>query len=148
MTEASDTEPTRDANGRWVAGGVSPYPKGRPKGIIDKRQRLQKLFSDNGEALVQTAVDAALEGDMQAMGMALSRIAPPLKAQGERVEFDLDTELPLSRQANQVLMAVSEGKLDVDTGRALIACINSVAGIKAVEELEERIVILEAKEVK
>ncbi|AZQ69211.1 hypothetical protein EF888_19980 [Silicimonas algicola] len=123
----------------------SPNPKGRPRGIIDKRQRLQKIFSDKGEALVQTAVDAALAGDMQALSMSLARLAPPLKSTGERVEFDLDTELPLSGQANQILLAVSEGKLDVDTGRALIACINSVAGIRAVEELEERIIVLEAK---
>ncbi len=148
MTEASDTEPKRDENGRWLAGGPSPFPKGRPKGIIDKRQRLQKLFSDNGEALVQTAVDAALAGDMAAMGMALARLAPPLKSTGERVEFDLDTELPLAGQANQILTAVSEGKLDVDAGRALIAMIQTVAGIHAVEALHERVLTLEAKEVK
>lgn len=145
MTDASIPEPERDANGRWIAGGASPYPAGRPKGIIDKRQRLQKLFSDNGEALVQTAVDAALAGDMMAMGMALARVAPPLKATSERVEFQLDPELPLSAQANQILLAVSEGKLDADTGRTLIACIHSVAGIKAVEDLEQRIIQLEGK---
>ncbi|PWK54975.1 DUF5681 domain-containing protein [Silicimonas algicola] len=142
MTDASTDEAKP---GHWFPGMPSPNPKGRPRGIIDKRQRLQKIFSDKGEALVQTAVDAALAGDMQALSMSLARLAPPLKSTGERVEFDLDTELPLSGQANQILLAVSEGKLDVDTGRALIACINSVAGIRAVEELEERIIVLEAK---
>lgn len=144
MTDTSEDEPKP---GQWYPGMPSPNPSGRPRGIVDKRQKLQKLFRDNGEALVKVAVNAALEGDMQAMHMALARVAPPLKSQGERVEFDLDTELPLSGQANQILTAVSEGKLDVDTGRTLIACINSVAGIKAVEELEERIIVLEAKEV-
>ena len=145
MTDASVDEPKP---GQWYPGMPSPNPAGRPKGIIDKRQRLQKLFSDNCEALVQTAVDAALEGDMQAMGMALARIAPPLKATGERVEFDLDTELPLAGQANQILRAVSEGKLDVDAGRALLTMIQTVAGIQAFDELEERVLTLEAKEVK
>lgn len=148
MTDETEDQQPRGANGRWLAGGPSANPAGRPKGIIDKRQRLQKLFSDNGEALVQTAVDAALAGDMQALGMSLARLAPPLKSTGERVEFDLDTELPLAGQANQILIAVSEGKLDVDAGRALLTMIQTVAGIQAVEELHERVLTLEAKEVK
>lgn len=145
MTDTSEDEPKP---GQWYPGMPSPNPSGRPRGIVDKRQRLQKLFSDNGEALVQTAVDAALAGDMQALGMSLARLAPPLKSTGERVEFDLDTELPLAGQANQILTAVSEGKLDVDAGRALIAMIQTVAGIHAVEALHERVLTLEAKEVK
>lgn len=143
MTEASEaTAPTK-----WVPGMPSPNPKGRPKGIIDKRQKLQRVFTDNGEALAQTAVDAALAGDMQALNIALARVAPPIKAQTERVQFDLDGELPLSEQARQILVAVSEGKLDAETARTLIACIQSVAGIRAVEELEQRIITLEAKQI-
>ncbi|WP_339695757.1 DUF5681 domain-containing protein [Celeribacter baekdonensis] len=148
MTDETEDQQPRGANGRWLAGGPSANPAGRPKGIIDKRQRLQKLFSDNGEALVKVAVDAALEGDMQALGMSLARLAPPLKSTGERVEFDLDTELPLAGQANQILIAVSEGKLDVDAGRALLTMIQTVADIQTVESLHERVLTLEAKEVK
>lgn len=54
-------------------------------------------------------------------------------------------DMPLSVQANQILLAVSEGKLDADTGRTLIACIHSVAGIKAAESLEQRVTLLEAR---
>lgn len=147
MTDTSDTEPKRDANGRWLRGGPSPFPAGRPKGIVDKRQKLQKVFTDNGEALVEAAVVAALAGDMQALNMALARVVPPIKAQTERVQFDLDPELSLSEQARQILVAVSEGKLDADTARILIGCIQSVASIRAVEELEQRIITLEARAV-
>lgn len=147
MTDASKPAPMRDANGRWLAGGPSPFPKGRPKGIIDKRQKLQKVFAENSEELVRLVVSRALDGDMQAMREALARVSPPIKATGERVEFDLDPELPLSVQANQILLAVSEGKLDADTGRTLIAMIQSVAGIQAVEALHERVIALEAREV-
>lgn len=142
MNEASETSPAK-----WAPGMASPNPKGRPKGIVDKRQKLQKVFAENGEALVQTAVAAALAGDMQALSMALARVAPPIKAQTERVQFDLDGELPLSEQARQILVAVSEGKLDAETARTLIGCIQSVAGIRAVEDLESRIIQLEAKQV-
>ncbi len=141
----SETSEIATKPGQWVKGMKSPHPAGRPKGIIDKRMKLQKVFTDNGEGLVQTAVDAALAGDMQALSLALARVVPPIKAQTERVQFDLDPELPLSEQARQILQAVSEGKLDADTARILIGCIQSVAGIRAVEGLEQRVIQLEAK---
>ena len=84
---------------------------------------------------------------MVAANIALARIAPPLKAQTERVLFELSTDRPLSDQAAQILQAVSEGKLDADTGRTLITCIAQVADVRAVENLEERIITLEAKQV-
>jgi len=59
----------------------------------------------------------------------------------------LSDDAPMSEQARQILIAVSEGKLDADTARILIGCIQSVAGIRAVEDLESRIITLEAKQI-
>jgi hypothetical protein len=92
-------------------------------------------------------IDKALAGDMQAANIALARIAPPLRPQAERVQFTLSPDVPLSMQASQILLAVSEGKVDADTAKLLITCIQSGAGIRAVEDLESRLAILEAKEV-
>ena len=114
---------------------------------MDKRQKLQNTFADDAVAIARVVIDAALEGDMQAANIALARIAPPLRAQTERVQFELDPDVPLSEQAHQILLAVAEGKVDAETARTLIGCIQSVAGIKATEELEQRIIILEAKQV-
>lgn len=142
-------EPTAPAikrgNPNWTPGMTSPNPGGRPKGIIDRRQKLQNAFADDAVAIAKVVIGKALEGDMQAAGIALARLAAPLRAQAERVEFELDPHRPLSEQAAQILVAVSEGKLDADTGRTLIGCVQSVAGIRAVEELENRIILLEAK---
>lgn len=44
-----------------------------------------------------------------------------------------------------MLAAVSEGRVDPDTGKLLIDCIQSVAGIRAVDELEARLAALEDK---
>jgi hypothetical protein len=131
----------------WEKNGPSPNPKGRPPGILDRRQKLQKAFAEDAVAIAKVVIDKALEGDMQAAGIALARLAAPLRAQAERVEFELDPHRPLSEQANQILIAVSEGKLDAETGKTLIGCIQSVAGIRAVEDLEGRIIVLEAKAV-
>jgi hypothetical protein len=129
----------------WERNGPSPNPKGRPPGIVDKRQKLQKAFADDAPAIARVVIEKALTGDMQAANICLARVAPPLKQQAERVQFELDPDRPLAAQASQILVAVSEGKVDAETGRTLIGCISAVAGIKAVEELEGRIQMLEAK---
>ena len=98
-------------------------------------------------AIAKVVIGKALEGDMQAANIALARISPPIKAQADRVQFELSDDAPLSDQARQILVAVSECKLDADTARILIGCIQSVAGIRAVEDLEARIITLEAKTV-
>ena len=124
----------------------SPNPSGRPRGIQDRRQKLQAAFADDAPAVARVVIEAALNGDMMAANIALARVAPPLKAQAERVQFELSPDRSLSDQAAQILLAVSEGKLDAETARTLISCMAQVAGIRAVEDLETRIITLEAKE--
>lgn len=136
---------TETAPMRWTPGMPSPNPRGRPKGIVDRRQKLHIAFADEAVAIAKVVINAALEGDMQAAGIALARLAAPLKAQAERVQFQLDPNLPLADQAKQILAAVADGKVDPETGRTLIGCIHSVAGIRAVEELEGRLILLEAR---
>jgi hypothetical protein len=130
---------------RWAPGMKSPNPAGRPKGIVDRRQKLQAAFADDAPAIARVCVEAALAGDMTAANICLARVAPPLKAQSERVQFELSPDRPLSEQAHQILVGVSRGLLDAETAKTLIGCIQSVAGIKATEELESRIILLEAK---
>lgn len=150
MTETSQPEwmnGVEPASTKWTPGMKSPNPKGRPKGIVDKRQKLQAAFADEAADIARVVIDKALEGDMQAANIALARIAPPLRAAAERVQFELDHDRPLSEQALQILHAVAEGKVDPETGKTLIGCLHSVSGIKATEELEQRILILEARQV-
>lgn len=132
---------------RWVPGMKSPNPRGRPKGIVDRRQKLHSAFVDEAPAVARVVLDAALAGDMTAANICLARVSPPLKAQSERVQFDLSPDVPLSDQAHQILIGVSEGRLDAETAKTLIGCIQSVAGIRAVEELEQRLVVLEMRQV-
>lgn len=145
MSEIVQPEPPKP--GRWYKGMESPWPAGRPKGVLDKRTKVTQALADDAPAVARVVIDAALEGDMQAAGLVLSRVAPALKQQAERVTFELSPNRPLSQQAQEILLAVAEGKLDAETGKTLIGCIQSVAGIRAVEELEQRIILLEAKQV-
>lgn len=142
---AKNHVPEPIGNPSWSRGMKSPNPLGRPKGIVDKRQKLQAAFAEDAVAIAKVVIGLALEGDMQAANIALARIAPPLRAQAERVQFELHDDVPLSAQARQILQAVADARIDADTAKLLIGCLQSVAGIKAVEDLESRLSILEAK---
>jgi hypothetical protein len=124
----------------------SPNPRGRPRGIIDKRSRISKALSDDATEIVRVVIDKALEGDMQACGLVLARVSPTLKPQAERVAFDLDPTAPVAQQIESVLAAVASGTLAPDVGQVVIASLGRLADARVVAELEDRIATLEAKE--
>lgn len=151
MTDVSEPEwkkgyTPKPAPVKWERGMASPNPLGRPKGVPDKRTKVTRALMEDAPAVARVVIDSALNGDMQAAGLVLSRCAPVIKAQAERVQFELNSNAPLAEQALQIMQAVADGNVDPDTGRTLIGCLNSVAGIKAVADLEQRIITLEAKE--
>ncbi|MBT3071902.1 hypothetical protein KKP04_13620 [Rhodomicrobium sp. Az07] len=125
----------------------SPNPAGRPKGIIDKRQKVSQALVDDAPKVTRVVIDAALQGDIQAAGLVLSRVAPTLRAQCQRVEFDFDATAPAARQVEQVLQAIAEGKVAPDVGKQIIEAISALSSVRAVEELEHRIIELEARQI-
>nr|WP_154123932.1 DUF5681 domain-containing protein [Xylella fastidiosa] len=125
--------------------GVSGNPRGRPVGSRNKKNVIADELAKEGSAVARVVMDAALAGDMQAANMVLQRLSPPLRARAEKVTFELTPDAPLHQQANQVLASVAEGAIDPETGKLLIDCIQSVAGIRAVDELEARLIALEEK---
>ena len=114
---------------------------------MDKRTKVTQALLDDGEAIARVVRDAALEGDLQACSIVLSRIAPPMKAQSERVEFDFDPTGSTARQIESVLSAIASGDLPPDSGREVIAAIGTLSSARAVEDLEARIITLEARQV-
>ncbi|WP_294054910.1 DUF5681 domain-containing protein [Sphingomonas sp.] len=133
-------------NPSWRPGMPSPNPAGRPKGIVDRRMQVaQRLFED-AEGIVDAMVAKALEGDTGAAGLILSRVLPSLRAQSEKVQFEFDASAPISRQAEMILEAIASGALAPDVGKQILEAVNSLATIRAVEDIEARIVILEQKQ--
>ena len=77
-------------NGRNTAGQFSAGNSGRPKGSRNKaRIAIESLLQGQAEALTQTAVTKALEGDSVALRVCMERIAPVPKDQP--VSFSLPT---------------------------------------------------------
>ena len=112
----------------------SPNPSGRPKGIIDKRQRIQKALADDADALLAVIKAKALEGDMQAAGLLLSRTVPTLRAESdERVQFKFDATQPLAEQLQAITQAVADGEISLEQGKQFADLAARLAEVRARE---------------
>lgn len=121
----------------------SPNKNGRPRSIVDKRTRVTQALMDDAPKVARVVIDAALAGDVQAAGLVLSRVAPALRAQTERVEFDFDASASVTEQAEAVLQAIADGKVAPDVGKQILDGISTLYGIKQIAELEARLQALE-----
>lgn len=121
----------------------SPNKNGRPRSIVDKRTRVTQALMDDAPKVARVVIDAALAGDVQAAGLVLSRGAPALRAQTERVEFDFDASASVTEQAEAVLQAIADGKVAPDVGKQILDGISTLYGIKQIAELEARLQALE-----
>jgi hypothetical protein len=127
--------------------GQSGNPKGRPVGAKSRKTVIADEFAKEGSAVAQVVLAAAKGGCMTACNLVLARLTPPLRARAERVTFELNADAPLTQQAQQVLSAVAAGDIDPETGKLLIDAISAFAGLKATDDLENRLAALEGRQV-
>jgi len=99
-------------NGKNTAGQFTTGNAGRPRGSRNKATiAIESLLQGQGEALTQTAINKALEGDSIALRLCMERIAPAPKDQP--ISFRLPSikgALDASKAAGSVLSAVSNGE--------------------------------------
>ena len=134
-------------NGRNTAGHFSAGNSGRPRGSRNKATlAIEGLLESQAEALTQTAVTKALEGDSMALRLCMERIAPAPKDQA--VSFSLPNMknvLDASEAAGSVLTAVSEGKLTPIEATRVMSLRDSYRRTLELTAIEERLLALEAK---
>ena len=96
-------------NGRNTAGQFTSGNSGRPKCARNKKTlAIESLLEGQAEALTQTAISKALEGDGLALRLCMERIAPAPK--DKVVSFPLPEvkdAMDASHAASSVLTAVS-----------------------------------------
>ena len=136
-----DSAVNKDNRGRFLPG-TSGNPRGRKAGVPNKRSPLEARIAEHGEAIMDKVIEAALDGDLQAAGIALQRISPSLKARAPTVTFELDCDATYSDQASAVLLAVARGEVDPETGRMLIDCISAAAGLRRFDDFAEQLELL------
>ena len=100
-------------NGRNTAGKFTSGNSGRPKGVRNKKTlAIESLLEGQAEALTQTAISKALEGDGLSLRLCMERIAPAPKDKSESFPLpEIKNAMDASQAASSVLTAVSEGKL-------------------------------------
>jgi hypothetical protein len=132
------------SDGRFKPG-QSGNPAGKAPGTKNKKTLLAEELEQAASGVQAVVIAKALEGDIQAAGLVLTRVHPPLRSRAERVQFDLNPDMPLAAQAQQVLVAVAEGEIDPETGQLIVNLISSFAGIKATDEFAARLEALEKR---
>ena len=131
-----------------------PWPPGRT-GVIARH-----LYARSYSPIPEVAITAALgllagvcgrayraHTDTGAASLILSRVLPALRNQTEKVQFPFDPGAPIPQQIEAVLAAVAAGAVAPDVGQVIIQSVKALADVRAVEELEARIITLEAKSI-
>ena len=133
-------------NGRNTAGQFTEGNSGRPKGSRNKATiAIESLLQGQAEALTQTAVAKALEGDSVALRLCMERVAPAPKDQP--ISFSLPkmkNALDASEAAGSVLKAVSNGELTPIEATRVMGLIDSFRRSLELTDIEERLQALEA----
>ena len=133
-------------NGRNTAGKFTSGNAGRPKGTRNKKTlAIESLLEGQAEALTQTAISKALEGDGLALRLCMERIAPAPK--DKSVSFplpDMNDAMDASQAASSVLTAVSEGELTPIEATRVMGLIDSYRRTLELTEIEERMRALES----
>ena len=136
---------THEKRGRNTAGQFSAGNSGRPRGSRNKATiAIESLLQGQAEALTQTAVTKALEGNSVALRLCMDRIAPALKDQA--VSFSLpnmNNALDASEAAGSVLTAFSEGDLTPIEATRVMSLIDSYRRTLELTEIEQRLQALE-----
>lgn len=127
---------------KWQPG-ESGNPNGRPK---DKTPAtlLRKSIANDIPEIVNTLIEQAKKGDIQAAKILLDRICPPLKPQSMNIR--LTTKESLTSQSEEIVKATLEGDVSPDIAAMLVGMLANQAKIKEIDELTKRIEILEGKE--
>ena len=132
-------------NGRNTDGKFSDGNAGRPKGSRNKATiAIESLLEGQAEALTQTAISKALDGDSIALRLCMDRIAPPMK--DKPVSFPLPRmrdAMDASEAAGSVLRAVSDGELTPIEATRVMGLIENFRRTLELTDIENRMKALE-----
>jgi hypothetical protein len=125
------------------AKGHSGNPRGRPRGIPDKRTALRELLAPHAEELVQKLIGSALNGDMAALKLCIEKLLPTPKATDEPVRLG-NLGATAADQARTIISAAAEGRLSPNQAATFVSAIAAQARIIEIDELERRVAALES----
>ncbi|UWR10950.1 DUF5681 domain-containing protein [Sulfitobacter mediterraneus] len=131
----------RNPDGTFAAGNP-----GKPKGSRHKATRaVVEMLEGQQEALTQTAIDKALEGDVTALRLCIDRIAPVRKDAPVSFELpEIETAEDAANAARAILKAVAEGEITPLEAATVMSVVEQFRRTLETTEIEQRIAALEA----
>ena len=129
-----------------MVGQFTEGNSGKPKGSRNKATiAIESLLEGQAEALTQTAISKALDGDSMALRLCMDRIAPLPK--DTTISFPLprmENANDASKAAGSVLKAVSIGEITPIEGSRVMGLIDSFRRTLELTVIEHRIQALES----
>ena len=122
--------------------GKSGNPAGKPRGALSPSGRLRQAIAADLPNILATLRDRALDGDVQAASLLLSRCLPPLRPQSEAEDVPV-TGVSLTERAEGIAAAALSGDLSPTAANELIAVLAQQGRIIETAELAERITRIE-----
>lgn len=122
--------------------GQSGNPAGRPANA-GKVAKLREAIAADVPAILQTIIEQAKAGDMQAARILIERVIPAMKPQELAAPLSLPVDGTLTEQGKAVLGAVAAGELAPGQASQLLGAVATLARVTELDELVARITALE-----
>ena len=124
--------------------GQSGNPAGKPKGAKDRRTEMRALLQPHADKLIQTAVNLALAGDVQALRICIDRIIPPVREDRLQVALpDIADAAGCTDAQAAIMKAVASGELLPSQGEALAGLVEHQRRAMYDQDLAKRIEAIE-----
>jgi len=129
---------------------------GRPKGAKSKVRLIDEALSNYStqhnvnakQAIIDSLIGQAIEGDTQSAKIILERLTPALKPVNAPIAIDVRLPRDPVKRAEKLIELTLKGELLPDEAKLLLEGMKSVMQIKEFEEIEKRIEELENAQTK
>ena len=127
--------------------GVSGNPKGRPLGSRNQSSLAAEMLLENqAAAITQKCISMAMQGDITAIKLCLSRLIPTKRERAISLEIPpLEGSQDIMRAIGTVLEAVGSGVITPGEGTAVARLLEVHRAAFEIVELENRLDALEAR---
>ncbi|WP_339691497.1 DUF5681 domain-containing protein [uncultured Parasphingorhabdus sp.] len=125
--------------------GQSGNPAGKKPGTRNRiTLAVEGLLGDKHKELTTAAIDAALAGDVQALRLCLTMIAPPRKDSPITMELPkIETVQDAVAASQNVLAAVAAGEVTPDEAARVMALLTAHKQLVETGDIERRLAIIE-----
>jgi len=127
--------------------GKSGNPKGRPQGSRNaSTMAAERLLENQAAAITQKCISMAMQGDITAIKLCLSRLIPTKREREISLEIPpIESSQDSLRAIGTVLEAVGDGALTPSEGASITRLLEAYRGAFETVELENRLQDLEAR---